>query len=106
LSQRVTWTPPKGNAMNDAKSSISDAQSYTDIGRFWDDHSLVDVWDQTEPVNFTVDIRSNAVYFPLELNLSRTIRDIARQRGISGEALLNEWVREKAAESETVGAAE
>ena len=29
------------------KSSISKAQSYTDIGEFWDTHDLADYWDQT-----------------------------------------------------------
>ena len=87
------------DAKNNRKSSISGAQSPAEIGEFWDNHSLADVWEQTEPAQFIVDIRTDAVYFPLEVGLSKTIRDIARQRGISAETLLNEWVGEKAAEA-------
>jgi hypothetical protein len=34
------------------ESSISKAQSYIDIGEFWDTHDLADYWDQTEPAEF------------------------------------------------------
>jgi hypothetical protein len=39
-------------------SSISEAQSYRNIGEFWDTHDLADHWDQTEPAEFEVDILS------------------------------------------------
>jgi hypothetical protein len=47
------------------KSSISKAQSYEEMGEFWDTHDLTDYWDQTEPVEFTVNLQSEATYFPL-----------------------------------------
>ncbi len=43
--------------MKRAKSSISQAQSYKEIGEFWDSHDLADYWDQTEPVEFEVEIQ-------------------------------------------------
>ena len=36
------------------KSSISKAQSYKEIGEFWDSHDLTEHWEQTEPVGFEV----------------------------------------------------
>jgi hypothetical protein len=43
--------------MRRSRSSISKAQTYEAIGAFWDTHDLADYWDQTEEVEFTVNIR-------------------------------------------------
>jgi len=84
--------------MGKTKSSISKAQSYKEIGDFWDTHDLSDYWDQTKPVKFDVDIQSEATYYPVEQELSAQISDIARQRGVSPETLLNLWLQEKISE--------
>jgi hypothetical protein len=81
--------------MDENKSSISQAQSYKEIGEFWDTHDLADYWDQTEPVEFEVDIQSEVRYYPLESTLAASVAEIARQRGVSAETLLNLWVQEK-----------
>lgn len=44
--------------MSKAKSSISQAKSYQEMGEFWDTHDLTEFWDQTEPADFEVDIQS------------------------------------------------
>ena len=49
------------------RSSISEAQSYRDIGEFWDTHDLADHWDQTEPAEFEVDILSEITYYALDI---------------------------------------
>ena len=72
-----------------------DAQSYKEIGEFWDTHNLADYWDQTEPVEFEVDIQSEVRYYPLESTLTTSVAEIAWQRGVSVETLLNLWVQEK-----------
>jgi hypothetical protein len=87
--------------MSKGKSSLSEAQPYQEIGEFWDSHELNDSWDQTEPVEFEVDIRSAATYYPVEKTLSAKLRSIAEQRGVSSETLLNLWVQEKMAEEAT-----
>lgn len=88
--------------MSKGKSAISQAQSYQEIGDFWDTHDLADYWDQTEPVDFEVDIRSEATYFALDRQLSRRLVRVAQERGVSAETLLNMWVQEKIQERETV----
>ncbi|MEA1894975.1 MAG: hypothetical protein U9N36_07220 [Euryarchaeota archaeon] len=40
------------------RSSISEAQSYRNIGKFWDVHDLADHWGLTEHAEFEVDILS------------------------------------------------
>ncbi len=81
--------------MNENKSSISEARSYAEIGEFWDKHDLADFWDQTTPVEFEVDIQSEVIYYAIDNMLSERIEELARQRGISPETLLNLWVQEK-----------
>jgi len=85
--------------MSKSKSSISKAQSYKEIGEFWDDHELTEFWDQTQPVKFEVNIQSEVIYYRLDVTLSKKIHSIAEQRGVSPETLLNLWVQEKVQEA-------
>jgi hypothetical protein len=89
--------------MSENKSSISQAQSYQEIGEFWDTHDVTDYWDATESVEFEVDIQSEVRYYALESTLAHKVSEIAWQRGVSVETLVNLWVQDKVAE-ETVKA--
>jgi hypothetical protein len=93
--------------MSENKSSISQAQSYQEMGEFWDTHEVTDYWDQTEAVEFEVDIQSEVRYCALEKTLAAKVSEIAWQKGISVETLVNLWVREKVEEAmaEVSGAA-
>jgi len=84
-----------------SESSISHAQSYKEIGEFWDMHDLAEYWEQTEPAEFLVDIQSQIRYYALESSLADKIAEIAKQRGVSAETLLNLWIQEKLKESKT-----
>ena len=77
------------------KSSLSKAGSYQEIAEFWDTHDLAECWDKTKPVEFEVDIQSEATYYPVENALSEKVRSAARKRGVYPETLLNLWVKEK-----------
>jgi len=77
------------------KSSISKASSYEEIGDFWDAHDLTDYWDQTKPVEFEVELKSETTLFAIESGLSSRVRELAIQRGVSPETLLNLWAQEK-----------
>ncbi len=81
--------------MRKNKASISRGASYEEIGEFWSEHDLADYWDQTEPVEFQVDIRSEKRYYPLERDLASQVTKIAQIRGIAVETLLNLWIKEK-----------
>ena len=81
-----------------SRSSISNGQSYKEIGEFWDSHDLGDYWDQTTPVEFEVDVQSEAVYYAIEPQLSAKISRIAKKRGVPAETLLNLWLKEKLGE--------
>ena len=87
--------------MSEGKSTISEARSYREIAEFWDTHDLSDYWDQTEPVEFEVDIQSEATYYAVERQLSQGLAKAADERGVSAETLLNIWVQEKLTEGTT-----
>ncbi|MCK4417087.1 MAG: hypothetical protein KAV99_02855 [Candidatus Latescibacteria bacterium] len=81
--------------MSRNRSSISKARSYKEIGQFWETHDLAEYWEQTQPVEFELDIQSEVTYYPLDTSLSARVRSMAKQRGVSPETLLNLWVQEK-----------
>ncbi len=80
------------------RSSISKAGSYRGIGEYWDTHDLSEVWGKTKRVKFDVQIESEAVYYPVEKDLSQAIRLIAKRRGVSSDTLINLWIQQKVQE--------
>jgi hypothetical protein len=81
--------------MKDVKSSISQGQSYQEIGEYWDNHDLGEVWDQTETADFVLSGHAKTTYYPVESNLSQKLHAAAQQRGVSAQTLLNLWLQEK-----------
>ncbi|MCP4417914.1 MAG: hypothetical protein GY805_14915 [Chloroflexi bacterium] len=81
--------------MDENKSSISKAESYREIGDFWDAHDVTNYWEQTEAVEFEVDLESDVRLVTLEPNLATKANKVAWEKGISLQTLLNLWVREK-----------
>lgn len=76
------------------KTPVSNAHTYAEIGAFWDEHDATEFGDQTD-VAFEVNIKSQRTYYALDNHLSLQLRQIAEERGISEETLLNLWVQEK-----------
>lgn len=81
--------------MGKNKSTISKSSTYSEMGEYWDQHDLMEVWDQTESVDFSVAIESERIYFPIDRKLSNKIAKIAKLHGITPETLVNLWVQEK-----------
>ncbi len=84
--------------MDNAKTTLSDADSDEAIGEFWDAHDLSESWEQTRAAEMRFEAPNEAATFPLEKHLSEKLRALARQRGVSAETLLNLWVQEKVAQ--------
>ena len=88
----------KRDDMPENKSSLSDSQSYEELSEYWDTHSLADHWDQTTPAEFELDIKSSALYFPVDRLLADKLRAVAASHGVSTETLLNLWLQERVAD--------
>ena len=81
--------------MKKGKSSISKAQSYAEIGEFWDNHDLSGYWKNTRKVKFDVLLEPEATYYPVSKDLSEMIRSEARKQGVSSDTLINLWLEQK-----------
>jgi hypothetical protein len=84
--------------MAENKSSLSGSHSYEELSEYWDTHSLADHWDQTSPAEFELDVKSSALYFPVDRTLADKLRVVAAAHGVSTETLLNLWLQEKVAD--------
>lgn len=92
--------------MNTVKLTPSDFQFIRQWGEYLDTHDIGEELEAMPEVHFEVHLPPHRRFYPLDAQLSERLRDIAGERGVSAEALLNQWVREKAAETLTVVAAE
>ncbi len=52
--------------MKKDKSSISKANSYLEIGEFWDSHDLSDYWVKGKEVEIDLDIKSETILYATE----------------------------------------
>ena len=84
--------------MKKNKSSLSKARSYAEIGEYWDQHDLSDVWGRTRKVKFEVVAEPEATYYPIEKDLSEKIQSVAKKQGVSSDTLVNLWLEQKVKE--------
>jgi len=84
--------------MKKNKSSLSKARSYAEIGEYWDQHDLSDVWGKTRKVTFEVVAEPEATYYPIEKELSEKIQSVAKKQGVSSDTLVNLWLEQKVKE--------
>jgi hypothetical protein len=72
------------------------AMTIAEAGEYWDTHSLLDEKGVKE-VYFDVDIQSVKYYYAVEKELVKKLSAIAKAKGISPQALLNRWIKERIA---------
>ncbi|MEB3230504.1 MAG: CopG family antitoxin [Leptolyngbyaceae bacterium] len=74
-------------------SSISKATTDEQMGTFWDTHDFTDFDTDAPDVEFTIDCSVS-----LEMDLLKELGEVAQQRGVKVETLVNLWLRQKLAE--------
>ena len=80
------------------RDPIPEFETLDDIAEFWDAHSTADYDDMTHEVQFHVQLRAvdgQPLSIALLPELSKTIQELARVRGVSAETLVNVWLTEK-----------
>ena len=85
-----------GNSLSDKECS-EDLAFLADAIEYFDTHDLSDELANMPEVHFEISPNARRKRYPLALEPSEQLEAIASQRGISAEALLNEWVLEKLA---------
>jgi hypothetical protein len=76
-------------------SSISEAGTDTEIGEFWDTHSLADHDDETHEVEMTFEASARRTAVNIDTELLDDVRRIAHARHVSAQTLVNLWLRER-----------
>jgi hypothetical protein len=76
------------------KSPVSNAETYHDIGAFWDSHDAKENGGQAE-LEIDVGIANQVRYYPVDIAFTATLKQIAKKRGISEATLINLWIQEK-----------
>ena len=95
----------KTAVMTDEEEAREDLRHFAELIEHFDTHDIGDELANSPEVHFEVSPQARRKRYPLEPSLAAHLDSIAQQRGIPAETLLNEWVREKTAETEAVGAA-
>jgi hypothetical protein len=90
--------------MSDAKPDIPDEGNESDVGEFWDSHDLADYWDQTEPAEFEMAPSARRRYLvALDATVLKRVHQVAHQRGISTESLVNLLLEQRLSDVEATG---
>jgi len=79
----------------DQVSSISSSRSWEEMAEFWDTHSLADYDDQTYEVEMSFDPAARRSAVRIEPELLADIAQIAHERRISPQTLVNVWLRQQ-----------
>lgn len=77
------------------KSTISQASSIEEMADFWDTHSPEDYPDKIYEIDATFDLasRKTAVSIKIDPELFESLRQIAGQRRITTQTLVNIWLQ-------------
>ena len=80
------------------KQDVPQSMTLREASDFWDEHSFLDYAD-VEEVHFDIHLKKEIHYFAIEKDLAKQIRQVANQRGISAETLVNLWLKSKLSEA-------
>ena len=89
----------------DLKEARKSLVLYADEIEHFETHDLSEELANGPEVHFEVSPQARRQWYALEVELAAKLKDIANQRGIPAETLLDEWVREKLTEAEVTEAA-
>lgn len=79
------------------KKILPEFSSLKEIAEFWDDHDFTDYEDEFKEVSDLAFNIKNRFYLPITLDQYDKIESIARNKGITVESLISNWVEERLA---------
>lgn len=77
------------------KSSLSKTSSYLEMSEYWGKTDSSKFLKNSKNIYFDVKIVSEVTYYPIENSVEEKIRQIAKKKGISSDALVNLWLQQK-----------
>ena len=79
------------------KPRLPKTDSIKKLAQFWDSHDLTDFEEELEEIAEPVFMRGTAIQVPLEPREVEAVEQMARAKGVSREALIHAWIRQKLA---------
>lgn len=79
------------------KSQLPKTDSIHQLAEFWDTHDLTDFEDELEEVAEPVFVRDNPIRVHLESREAEVVEQMAKDKGVTREALIRDWVLQKIA---------
>lgn len=73
--------------------TFSNATSYEELGEYWDEHRLDEVWNETREVSVSVEPQQESLVLPEPLQHQLFV--LAKRQGIPAQELLTQWLQER-----------
>lgn len=70
-------------------------RSVKEASDFWDTHDITDYWDKTKEVEFEVEVPKEPRYIALEEQIAKDVLEVAKEKHVSIETLINLWLKER-----------
>ncbi len=96
--QKSNGKQKHGRGKKETRDPVPKFKSLEEEIEFWENHDLTkyrDYWHEVKDVA----IELNSRHFRIEDELAEKIGQLARQRGVSSETLVNLWVQQKLSET-------
>ncbi len=73
---------------------LPEFKSLDDLVEFFDSKDLGDFWEDLPEAKFDVDIKSRKHLFTLDDDVAKKLTQIAKNKQISSQSLINQWIKE------------
>jgi 3-methyladenine DNA glycosylase AlkC len=73
---------------------LPEFKSLDDLVEFFDSQDLGDFWEDLPEAKFDVNIKSKKHLFTLDDDVAKKLTQIAKNKQISSQSLINQWIKE------------
>jgi hypothetical protein len=88
--------------MNESDKKNHQFKNYEEMAEFWENHSVADYWEKTEPAEFEISPNARRRYLvALDKELLMKLQKLARRRGLTLETMANLLIEQRMMELET-----
>ena len=73
---------------------LPEFKSLDDLVEFFDSQDLGDFWEDLPEAQFDVNMKSKKHLFTLDDDVAKKLTQIAKNKQISSQSLINQWIKE------------
>lgn len=75
--------------------TLPEMKSMKELVDFFETHDMGDYWEQMPEADFEIDIKGRQHLVALEEDVAAKVTQIAKEKKVPSEALINSWLKEK-----------